>query len=206
VYAGARSILPSFVAAALAIAIGVWATGAFHEDGLADTADAFNGVRTRDETLRIMKDPRLGAYGVAALALSLLIRVGALAALDGAAALVVLPAAHALSRAGAVALLRGPIATEEGLGASYASAVTRGHTTLAIVAAAAIGAAALGPLVAPAVMGVAVVSFIAGRMARRRIGGVTGDVVGAAQQTGEVVVLLVGVVASGRGWLEVPWW
>jgi len=206
VYAAGRSVFPQFVAAAVAIGVGVWATGAFHEDGLADTADAFGGARTREETLRILKDPRLGTYGVAALIFDVAIRVGALAALNTRTAFVVVPAAHALSRAGAVALLAGPVATEEGLGASYGSVVTRTQVTLAIVAGLLIGTAALGPVVAAAALSVALGSFIVGRLARRRIGGVTGDILGCAQQVGEIVVLLAGVAFVDQGWLDVPWW
>jgi adenosylcobinamide-GDP ribazoletransferase len=206
VYAGGRSVFPSFIAAALAIAVGVWATGAFHEDGLADTADAFGGARTREETLRILKDPRLGTYGVAALVFDVAIRVGALGALNTRAAFVVLPAAHALSRAGAVAMLAGPVASEEGLGASYGSVVTRAQITLAVVGGLVVAVVALGPAVVAPVVGVALASFVVGRIARRRIGGVTGDVLGCAQQVGEVVVLLAGLAFVRQGWLDIPWW
>ncbi len=206
VYAVARLAVPPFIAATVATAFSVWVTGAIHEDGLADTTDGFGGARSREETLRILKDPRLGAYGVMALVFALLIRVGALAAMDATAALVVLPTAHVLGRAGAVALLRGPIATEDGLGSSYASAVTRQQTTVAIVVGVLVGGVAMGPLVAAAVAGVALTSYGVGRMARGRLGGVTGDVLGAAEQTGEIVILLVGLAAARRGWLDVPWW
>jgi adenosylcobinamide-GDP ribazoletransferase len=206
VYAGGRELVPSFVAAVIAIGFCVWVTGAFHEDGLADTFDALGGVRSREETLRVMKDPRLGTYGVAAFTFSVLVRVGSLAALDATSALAVLPAAHALSRAGAVALLRGPVATDDGLGASYASSVSPGRVRSAVVAGLAVGVIALGPVAAPAVIGVAIAAAVAGRTARSRIGGVTGDVLGAAQQGGEIVVLLVGLVAARQGWFHVPWW
>ena len=206
VYAAGRSILPSLVAAALAIAVGVWATGGFHEDGLADTADAFGGRRSPEETIRIMKDPRLGSYGVLALVLTMLIRIGSVSALEGAAAFVVLPAAGAMSRAGAIALLAGPVAPADGLGAAYASVVGGGQLAIALGVGGAIGIAALGSVAVPAAASVAVVCLIARRLARRRIGGVTGDVLGAAQQTGEIVVLLVGVGVLHRGWVDLPWW
>src|SRR5205823_10740767 len=105
VYAGTRLVLPSLVAATLAVCVAVLLTGAFHEDGLADTADAIGGGWNREDALRILKDPTHGTYGVLAIALSVLLRVGAVAALDGWAALAVLPAAHALSRGAAVGLL-----------------------------------------------------------------------------------------------------
>jgi adenosylcobinamide-GDP ribazoletransferase len=214
-YAAVRLGLPSLAAAAITVAFGVWATGAFHEDGLADTADAFGGFRSREEILRILKDPRLGTYGVSALVLSLLLRTAALGALGGRTAFAVLPAAHAMSRAAAVGLLAGPVAPSigghprtpgEGLGSSYAAATSRGRVALALVAAATIGGLALGPLVFAAVAGVALSSLMVQRLARKRIGGVTGDLMGAAQQAGEIVVLLIGAAAVGRGWLSVPWW
>lgn len=206
VYVAAGEVLPSLVASAVAVGAGVVVTGAFHEDGLADTADAFGGARGREETLRILKDPRLGTFGVAALGLDILIRIGAVAALEGTDALLIVPAAHALSRAGAVALLAGPVATEAGLGASYASAVDTAKIVAAMAAGLAIGAVALGAAVAPSAVGLSLVVFLVARMARTRLGGVTGDVMGCAQQLGEIVVLLVGVAVVQRDWLPIPWW
>jgi adenosylcobinamide-GDP ribazoletransferase len=205
IYAVARLGLPSLLAAAITVAFGVWVTGAIHEDGLADTADAFGGVRSREETLRILSDPRLGAYGVGALALSLLVRVAALGALGGRTALAVLPAAHALSRAAAVRLLAGPIATDEGLGSSYVSATSPVHITVALVVGGVVGAVALGPVVVPAAVAVLLASWILRRVALRRIGGVTGDVMGAVQQASEILILLIAVAAARRGALDVPW-
>lgn len=206
VYAAGRSILPPFVAATLAVVVGVWATGAFHEDGLADTADAFGGRRPPEETVRIMQDPRLGSYGVLAIVLAMLIRVGSVSALGGAGAFVLLPAAGAMSRAGAITLLAGPVATADGLGAAYASVVSGRHLAIALGVAGAIGIAALGLVVVPASAGVAIACLVVGRLAQRRIGGVTGDVLGAAQQAGEILVLLVGVGVLGQGWVDLPWW
>ena len=72
------------------------ATGCLHEDGLADTADGFGGGDTREQKLDIMRDSRIGTYGVCALAMSLLLRVGALASLPSAHAVVwALIASHA---------------------------------------------------------------------------------------------------------------
>jgi adenosylcobinamide-GDP ribazoletransferase len=205
VYAGARYVLPSFPAAAIAVGSIAWITGAFHEDGLADTADAFGGVRSREETLRIMKDPSIGTYGTVALVLSFALRIGALAALPSTTALAVLPAAHAMSRGGAIGLLASPVATDVGLGASYASLASGRQIRTAMTVGLIVCALAMGPLFGAAAVGVAVMSLVLGRIARRRIGGITGDVLGAAQQAGEIVVLLVGAAGVHRGWLHVPW-
>jgi adenosylcobinamide-GDP ribazoletransferase len=194
-YAAAGTVLPALAAAAIAVGAGIAVTGAFHEDGLADFADALGG-ESREDALRIMKDPTHGTFGVVAIGLSLLIRIAALAGLDGWAALGVLPAAHALARAAALMLL-GVLrpATGSGLGADYAAWI-RG-STLAGAAGAGIVVAAIGLRwwAGAAVVAVSIGVLVVGALAWRRVGGLTGDVLGAAEQVGEVVVLLVGVAA-----------
>jgi adenosylcobinamide-GDP ribazoletransferase len=184
--------LPATVAAALALALGVALTGALHEDGLADTADGFGGGRSREEKLAIMRDSRSGAFGVVAICLSLLIRWAALAALAASpeAALAALVAAHAGSRAVLPAMLAAlPPARADGLGSGAGDVGT--GTALAALA---IGFAALLPggpafaLAAALVLGLA--AFAIARLARSQIGGQTGDVLGAAQQLGEIAVLV----------------
>jgi adenosylcobinamide-GDP ribazoletransferase len=205
VYAGASQLLPPLPAASLAVVAGVAVTGAFHEDGLGDTADAFAGGWDRDSTVRILKDPRLGTFGVLAVAASLLLRVVAVAALAPAAALAALPAAHALSRAAAVATMTAlPPAAETGLGASYALALSRRRALAGALAGLAIALALLGlpALWAAAAAGLA--GFALGRLAVRRIGGVTGDVLGAVQQLGEIMTLLVAVSAVTAGGWDSP--
>jgi adenosylcobinamide-GDP ribazoletransferase len=187
VYAGASQLLPPLPAATLAVVAGICLTGAFHEDGLGDTADAFAGGWDRDGTVRILKDPRLGTFGVLAVAASLLLRAGAVAALAPAAALAALPAAHALSRAAAVGVMTTfPAAGETGLGASYVLALSR-RRALAGVAA-----------------GLAVALALLGVVAVRRLGGVSGDVLGAVQQLGEMLVLLAAVAAVTTGKWQSP--
>ena len=104
---GAAQIWTPWIAALLAISLGVVITGGFHEDGLADTADGLGGL-TRARRLEIMKDSRLGSYGALALGLTLALRVAALAALTAlspALAALALFAAHGLGRAAAVAVM-----------------------------------------------------------------------------------------------------
>jgi adenosylcobinamide-GDP ribazoletransferase len=196
-YAGAGLLLPPLVAAAVAVTAGVAITGAFHEDGLGDTADAFVGGRDREDTLRILKDPRLGTFGVLAVAASLLLRVAAVAALAPSAALAALPAAHALSRAAAVGLMAAvPPAAETGLGAAYARALGGRQALLGVAAGLAVAAVLLGVWALPAAALTGFAALWLGRLARRRIGGVGGDVLGAAQQAGEILTLLVAVAAG----------
>jgi adenosylcobinamide-GDP ribazoletransferase len=205
VYAGGRELLPPLPAATLAVVAGVGLTGAFHEDGLGDTADAFAGGRDRDSTVRILKDPSLGTFGVLAVAASLLLRVGAVGALAPGAALAALPAAHALSRATAVATMTAlPAAAETGLGASYALALSRRRALAGAAAGLAIALALLGVTALWAAAAAAAAAALLGRLALRRIGGVTGDVLGAVQQLGEILVLLAATAAVTAGRWQSP--
>ena len=105
-------------AAPIAVGIGALVTGAFHEDGLADTADALGSRADREEALRILHDPRLGTFGVLALADTILIRMAAIASMSPVVAFAAIPAAHILSRGrrgGRAGWFRRP--SSEGLGA-----------------------------------------------------------------------------------------
>ncbi|HZA83559.1 MAG TPA: adenosylcobinamide-GDP ribazoletransferase [Actinomycetes bacterium] len=196
-YAGAGVLLPPLPAASVAVVAGICLTGAFHEDGLGDTADAFMGRHDRDRTVAILQDPRLGTFGVLAVAASLLLRVGALAALGPAAALAALPAAHALSRAAAVAAMAAlPAAGDTGLGAAYGRALSRPRALLGAAAGLAVALALLGVAAAWAAAAAGAAAFLLGRLAVRRIGGLGGDLLGAIQQLGEILVLL--AAATGR--------
>jgi len=207
VYAASRLALPPIVAAALAIGCGVALTGAFHEDGLADTADGFGGGRSKEETLRIMRDPTHGTYGVLAVSLSLLLRVGALAALDGWTAVAILPAAHALARAACISLVAmvSP-ATGEGLGASYAASLGRREALSTVAVGLLIALVFLGGWILPAALIAGLATWIVGRLSVRKIGGITGDVLGAAEQATEVVVLLLGAAIAVKGLPSPAWW
>jgi adenosylcobinamide-GDP ribazoletransferase len=189
--------VPNGPAALLAVAAGLMLTGAFHEDGLADTADGFGGGATRDEKLAIMRDSRHGTFGIVALVLSIGLRAAALAALgDPIRVGLALLAAHAVSRGALPVAMRllSP-ARPDGLGA----AAGRPSLAVAIIAAAigaAIALAVLGPragLLALLLAGGAVA--LAAVLARRQIGGYTGDVLGFFQQIGEIVMLLVAAAA-----------
>jgi len=180
-------------AALLAVLAGVAATGALHEDGLADTVDGFGGGTDRAAKLAIMRDSRVGAYGAIALVFSIGLRAAAIAAIgDPIHAGLALIAAHAAARGLlAPAMLLLPPAREDGLGA----AAGRPSRVVAMVAVAIGGVIALGCLgpragtVALALAGAAVAAIAV--LARRQIGGYTGDVLGAFQQIGEIVILLV---------------
>jgi adenosylcobinamide-GDP ribazoletransferase len=198
VAAGLGEVVPMVVAAAVAVLFGIALTGAFHEDGLADTADALAGGWTRERRLEILDDPRHGSYGVAALCGSIVVRVVAVGSLGPADAFTGLVAAHSLARGVAVAAMGVvPLAKPDGLGAGYARAVTKGRGALAGLVAVAIAALATGwwagPLAAAAVAAAALIVYFA----VRTIGGITGDVLGAIEQLAECAVLVVVVGLAG---------
>jgi len=203
----ARLALPPTPSAALAVGAGIVLTGAFHEDGLADVADAFGGGASREERLRILKDPTLGTFGVLAIAVSFALRATSLASLGAWAAVAVLVAAHALGRTACAALLGTvPPADGSGLGAAHADALDRRQVLAAAVAGVLIVVVALGPWAPVAIVIAAVSTWSVARAGRARLGGgLTGDVLGAAEQVVETLVLLLGAgVAHAHllpGWL-----
>lgn len=187
----ARTVDPT-AAAAIGVAAGAGLTGALHLDALADTADGLGG-RTRDDALRIMRDHHLGAYGVVALALDLLIKTAALAELAaGHAAPSALIAACALARAAPapVAWALPYAQPTEGKGRVLSGRTTpvRAAGSLAIGLAVATVAVRWHVLWAAGV-GTAVACLFA-LDARRRLGGVTGDVLGAVSEGCETAILI----------------
>lgn len=203
---GLIHLVPAFVAAAVAVMLGVLVTGAFHEDGLADVADAFAGGWTVEDRIRILDDPLHGSYGVAALCGSIVVRVACLAALGAspAIAFACAVAAHTIGRAAAVGLMAAvPVARPDGLGAEYARTLPRTNAILGVLAAIAITSVATGWWVGPFVAAGAVAALAVGWLTKRKIGGVTGDVLGTAEQITECVVL---VVATGLATRYQLWW
>ena len=200
-YAVALLAVSPLLAAALATAFLVALTGALHEDGLADCADAWAGGSNREDALRILHDPAHGTYGVVALVLILLIRVSEVAAMSASSALLLLPVAHALSRTAMVGVLATtPHARSTGLGAFYAALASRRTLAAALAGGLAIGLALVGPSVVACAAVAAVGGWLVRRLAVRHIGGVTGDVLGAAQQVTETAVLIVGAALVMAGW------
>lgn len=186
------------VTAVLVLALGAMLTGGLHEDGLSDTADGLFGGWTRDRRLEIMKDSRVGSYGVLALVLVTLARWSALTALlvygDHWAALV---ATGAISRA-PMALVMALMPNARGSGLSHATGrPAPGVAVVALglatgLALAVLGWSALGPLVVAA--GIMVVLSV---VALRKIGGQTGDILGALQQLVEAGCLTALAAAAG---------
>jgi adenosylcobinamide-GDP ribazoletransferase len=202
--AGLGELVPSTVAAAVAVLAGVLVTGAFHEDGLADTADAVAGGSTVERRLAILKDPRHGTYGVAALCGSIVLRVIAVASLAPAAAFAGLVATHALARAAAVAVMGAVPATGTGgLGADYTRAVGRGRAAAATVIGVVLAAAATGWWALPLAATAAAAAVLVTGVATRAFGGINGDVLGAVEQVAECAAL---VTVTGLALHHDVWW
>ncbi|WP_441235068.1 adenosylcobinamide-GDP ribazoletransferase [Bradyrhizobium sp. 930_D9_N1_4] len=187
------------LAALLALAATALITGALHEDGLADTADGLGGGRTRERKLEIMRDSRIGTYGVCALILSFGLRWSALAAIASPwAVTLALCAAHAASRAGVPAFMSlVPPARPDGLSASAGAPPGR-SVAIAFALGTLVLALALGP--GKALIGLILLSLaglLLARLAIRQIGGQTGDILGAFEQTGEILILLVAAAFLG---------
>jgi len=193
VYAAAVSLgLPPVGGALLALAVTIGVTGALHEDGLADVADGFGGGADAKKKLAIMRDSRIGSYAVLALVLGIGLRATALASIDGAiAAAGALIGAAAGSR-GALPLIMElfPQARRSGMAAEAG----RPAHDQAIIAAVIGGLFVLlffGPLAgAVAILAGGGAAWGMAALAKRQIGGITGDVLGAAQQLAEIAILL----------------
>lgn len=188
--------LPPTLSAALLVTLLALLTGGLHLDGLADTADGFGGGRTSEDVLRIMRDHAIGAYGASALVLALTVKVAAIAALlaSGHAARWLL-VAPALARWAPVALAHFlPYARPEGgLGATVTDHSGLGELLGATAIAIALAAGAGGVHGLIAFVAVAAWSVAHGAACRKRIGGVTGDTLGALTETAEALVLVVAV-------------
>lgn len=195
-------VLPLTVSVGLSMVAGILATGAFHEDGLSDFADGMGGGHSKEKVLAIMKDSRVGAYGAIALVLVLLLKFEALASMCGALspALVAaaLIAAHTVSRLMAASILltqdyvrdddsaRARPAAQRMSPASFFVAQLTALATLAVL----YGAGASGTALLGACGGaLAMRAWLAWRL-KKRLGGYTGDCLGAVQQLSELAFYL----------------
>lgn len=190
---GASKVWTAPVAAVLALGLGVLVTGAFHEDGLADTADGLGGGTTPAKRLTIMKDSRVGTYGVVALIFVFALKGTSLAGLPPAFGVWALVAAHAAGRAAAVVVMfLMPYAGEAK--ATKWKPAEGGPTFPEALTAVAIGGLPLalspdGVVLAGLALGVLAATALA-LTARRLIGGYTGDVLGGVEQVFETAFLL----------------
>jgi adenosylcobinamide-GDP ribazoletransferase len=188
--------VPSLLTAAIITLVTAWITGALHLDGLADMADGFGGGHTREDVLRIMRDHVIGAYGAVALILLLLIKISALSLLiEHSIASSYLIVAPALARWATVPLGKFlPYARRDGAGLGAAVTDYVGWNEL-------LGATIITSILLYLIIGwhgiicwiiVYLTTYINGRLCMRRIGGVTGDTLGANTEICEMIVLLTG--------------
>ncbi len=196
---GASLLFPPEIAALISTVASVLITGAFHEDGFADACDGLGGGRTPERALEIMRDSRLGTYGTLGLGLMVGGKIAVLAALPPAVVPVMLVAGHAASRASAVWIIASSsYLRDHGTGRPVAGGIDAqglaviGWTLVAVV----LAVVWVVPVWA-AMAGVA--GLVAGHYAMRRrfearLGGYTGDCLGAVQQCSEIGFLL-GVLA-----------
>jgi adenosylcobinamide-GDP ribazoletransferase len=192
VWWAASWMFPPLVAVLVATAFGLLLTGCFHEDGFADACDGLGGGTTRERALEIMKDSRIGTYGAAGLGMMLAGKVAALAALAPSLPLFwVLFAGHALSRAASVQVIAtSAYVRDHGTGKPVADGIGRDGLRFALLT----GAATLVPLAlaaglfAPAagLAGLVLGALTMRSAFERRLGGYTGDCLGATQQCAEI--------------------
>jgi len=184
-FLAAEKLFPDALAAVTLVAGSILLTGAIHLDGLADCADAFYGRRSKEETLRILKDPRIGTMGGAAIGISLLARYAAISSLGASVVLFALPVLTTFSRTTVLAALRFlPYARSKGgiLRPEFSS--SPGIVVLAASVIIVVG------ILMPIPTTVALL-VLAGfwRLSWKRIQGCTGDILGASIEIAEIVFL-----------------
>lgn len=197
-------VFPPMVAAGLSIAATVLLTGGFHEDGWADVCDGLGGTQDRQRALEIMKDSRIGAFGAMGLVLMLGLKWAALASMPATMAAASLVLAHAASRAAAVMLIRAlPYAgdVDHAKAKPLARQLSAGSAAIAVLWCVLVAAVLLKlspwSLLAWALAPLAVGAVACARWFRRRLGGYTGDCLGATQQLTEIAAYL-GVLAGSE--------
>lgn len=192
VFLGAVRVFPQPLAALLAMLAGVVLTGGFHEDGLADACDGFGGGWEKQQILDIMKDSRIGSYGVLGLVFALGIKLCALSALPAAQFVAVAVAAHAFSRFMAVSVIRTQryVRDDETARAGHAAQSISGAALTCAAVFAFAPLAWLGSAGLAGAAGALVLRFLVAQYFYRRIGGYTGDCLGAIQQTTEIAFYL----------------
>ncbi|QID16670.1 adenosylcobinamide-GDP ribazoletransferase [Nitrogeniibacter mangrovi] len=197
----ARQWLPASLSVILSMAATIRLTGAFHEDGFADTCDGLGGGWDKTQALTIMKDSRIGSYGAAGLVLMLLAKAAALveiAAHGTPGAITAMIAGHALSRFASTSLIHTLVYVREDE-TSKSKPLARQLSDMELVVA---GLGGLAPLlllgwieVVGGGVAVLIVTWWAARLFKRRLGGYTGDCLGAAQQ-GTELACYIGILVA----------
>lgn len=205
-YALGAQWLPSLVAALIAILVGVMVTGGLHEDGLGDVADAFGGGSDPADVARILKDPRQGTFGVLAIASAVFLRAAALGSMSPIDGLAMVVAAHAIGRSAVVVAIRVFGSVGDGLASTHSRAVTVVDVVIGLGLGMGIGAVASGIWVVASFALALASAGIIGRLSLKKIGGVTGDVLGAIEQVAESAILVLGAAIAHEAWIRPVWW
>ncbi|WP_045835269.1 adenosylcobinamide-GDP ribazoletransferase [Hyphomicrobium sp. 99] len=199
----ASHVLPSPLPVILGLAFAILVTGGLHEDGLADTADAFGGGRTRERCLEIMKDSSIGTFGTLALIVTLALKAAALAVVDPLSAAKIVIAGFAGARAAAVLAL----ASLSYAGGEVAkvsrttSDMTQSEIAVTLATGLIFGLICLSPLVfLLSTLFAGAAAGIVALIAHQKIGGYTGDVLGAIEQVYETTFFIIAVaIIAGPG-------
>lgn len=189
IFWGAQTFFPETISLWLAMGFSLLLSGAFHEDGLADTADGFGGAFARDKKLLIMKDSRIGTYGASALVMTLLGKY--LLLIENSDIIIALLIAYPLSRATAVSLIADMrYVSDEDSSKSKPLANKLGKTDLAILLLTCLPVFLLIPHLTAVylIVGLLLVRTLAKRYLNKQIGGYTGDTLGAVQQVSELCI------------------
>ena len=188
--AGCCKAIPAEATAVLILLAGVLLTRGFHIDGLADCADGFGGGYTRERVLEIMKDSSTGAFGAIAIALSLLIKWVALTHLVETGNLAIIIVAYVVSRALQVEqMVRLPYARATGTAASFVQGASPAHR-LIVLATAGVIAFLLKGILGVLYLAIAwLAAFLFGQYCKKRVGGITGDLLGTTSELSETLIL-----------------
>ena len=191
-WAGLHRALPAPAAAALLLTLTVWITGGLHLDGLADTADGLGGGRTPAEALAIMKDSRVGAFGVISLILGLVLKFSLFLSLaaqtSGSAALLLFPIISRWSMV-LLAYLSPYARAEGGLGQAMTLGISPRVLLGASLSAGGLSLLILGAPGLVLLIAAAALIWLGSLYCQRRLGGITGDILGAANEVVEIAVL-----------------
>jgi len=185
------AVLPSFAAVLICMLVTTCLTGGLHEDGLADSADGLIGGQDRQRRLEIMKDSRIGAYGALALWFSLtakLILIQSLLAVGMVTAITAVVIAHSLGRTATMALLAGLryVRVEDSKSSRFGNKVTLTQVTPGLVFPVILSVLLLHVNGLACLVAAVLVSFACGVSFKRKIGGITGDCLGATNQLVEL--------------------
>lgn len=204
---GLLEIFPANVSSAILIAALVLITGAIHMDGLIDTCDGIFGGRTSERRLEIMKDPRVGVFGVLGAIFILMVKWTALMSLGApvrASAIVLFPVAGRCAMALAVNRFR--YARAEGTGRIFADGDTDVPAMFAVMIALAAALLLFGLQGFVLMVSCGAFAMLMALFIKSKIGGLTGDSYGAINEITEIAMLLGLLALSGQGWLEPLIW